>query len=106
MANAISEVFHIQSSNHGYHENQIPGALDKDHTETEFIKQAIVAAFASICIIAEDAMEAISIGGLAHLLGKYIALHVAGIIDEIIEHKSWPVVPPPSAGSSQRRPTD
>ena len=106
MANAISEVFHIQSSHHGYHKNQIPGALDKDHTETEFIKQAIVAAFESICTTAEDTMGAILIGGLAHLLGKYIALYIAGMIDEIIQHKSWPIVPVPSTGSFQKRSSD
>lgn len=98
IANAVSEVFQIKINDHGHLENRIPGALDKDHTEAKCIKEAIVAAFASVCKTAEDAMGAILISGLAHLLGKYIALYTAGIIDDQIELKSWPMVQASSTG--------
>lgn len=98
IANAVSDVFQMKLNTYGHPEKLTLDAFDKDHTETGFIKQAIVAAFASICTTTEDAMGAILIGGIAPLLGKYIALYTAGMIDEIIEFKSWPIVQVPSAG--------
>jgi hypothetical protein len=98
---ALSEVFQIQPNAHGHPERQITGTFEKDHTETGFIKQAIVSAFLSICKTTEDAMGIILIGGIAHLLGKYIALSTAGMIDDVIELKSWPVVQVPSTGHAK-----
>lgn len=98
IANALSEVFQMKLNTHGHLEKQIPGTFEKDHTETRFIKHAIISAFISICKTTEDAMGIILIGGIAHLLGKYIALFIAGMIDDVIEFKSWPIVQVPSTG--------
>ncbi len=98
IANVLSEVFQMKLNAHGYREKRIPGIFEKDHTETGFIKQAIVSAFITICKTTEDAMGIILIGGIAHLLGKYIALTIAGMIDDVIELRSLPVVQVPSTG--------
>lgn len=106
IANVVSEAFQMKIGDHGHSEKRISGVLDKDHTEVGFIKQAIVKAFASICKTSEDAMGAILIGGIAHLLGKYIALYTAGVIDEIIELKSWPIVQVPSTDPAKTKSVD
>ena len=94
--NSVSRVFQMKTGDRDHHVDSVAEALDQDHTETRFIQRAIVTVFASICKTTEDAMGAILIGGLAHLLGKYIALVIAGMIDEAIELKSWPIVQVPS----------
>jgi len=104
IANAVSGVFQTKISDHGHPENRVPGAFDKNHAEGELIERAIVAAFASICESAEGAMGTILIGGVAHLLGKYIALCIAGILNEVIEYKTWPIVQVPSTGPEKTRP--
>ena len=96
ITNAVSEVFQMKIGDYVDTEKTDPDSFDKDHTESGFIKQVIVGCFASICKTVEDAMGAILIGGIAHLLGKYIALYIAGIIDEAVELKSWPIVQAPS----------
>ena len=96
IANAVSGVFQAKLSDHGHTENRISDASDKNHAEGELIEQAIVTAFASICKSAEGEMGTILIGGVAHLLGKYIALWIAGDLNEIVEHTSWPIVQVPT----------
>jgi hypothetical protein len=96
IVSAVSEVFQTNINDQGRHEKEVPDPLDQDHTEVKFIQRAIVMAFASICKKAEDAIGTILIGGLAHLLGKYIALYIAWRINEAIELKSWPIVQVPS----------
>jgi hypothetical protein len=90
IANAVSDVFQTKSSDHAYLENRLSDVPDKNHAEGELIEQAIIAAFASACESAEGAVGTILIGGVAHLLGKYIALHIAGNLDEVIERRTWP----------------
>ena len=104
--NAVSRFFQTKISDHSDPDNRVSVAFDKNHTEEELIEQAIVAAFASICKSAEGAMGAILIGGVAHLLGKYIALCVAGNLNEIIEHTSWPVVQVPMTGPEKTQPAE
>ncbi|MFC1636127.1 hypothetical protein ACFL5Z_14925 [Planctomycetota bacterium] len=106
ITNAVSEVFYRNTNDQRYSQNGIPGAADKNHREEKLIKQAIVAAFASICKSAEDAMGTILIGGVANLLGKYVALCIARILDEIVEYRSWPIVQIPLTGPAQKRSTD
>ena len=106
IANAVSGVFNATIDGHGHPEKQGPSALDKNHTEVKRIKQTIIAAFASICESVESAMGAILIGGLARLLGKYIALCIAWALDEVIEHKSWPIVQIPSSDPAKTMRTE
>ncbi|OHB79075.1 MAG: hypothetical protein A2Z25_22730 [Planctomycetes bacterium RBG_16_55_9] len=106
IANAVLEAFHVRISQRAHPERRIPDSLDKNHVKAGLVKQAIVAAFASICESAEGAMGAILIGGVAHLLGEYIALYVAGILDEAIEYTSWPMVQVPSAGPANAEVAD
>ena len=106
IAHAVSGVFRSAASRPGHTGNRTPGAREKNHDETGPSEQAIVAAFASICKSAEGAMGAILIGGVAHLLGKYIALYTAGILDDVIEQASWPVVQVPSVGPAKTRPAN
>jgi len=106
IANAVSEVFQTSISDRGRHEKDVSDTLDQDHTEVAFIQRAIVTAFASICKTAEDAMGAILISDLAHLLGKYIALLIASKIDEAIELKYWSIVQVPPKDSNGPALTD
>lgn len=91
IANAVSDVFHMNANDHRYSPDRIQSTLDANNKDDKLIKQAIVAAFASICESAEDAMGTILIAGVAELLGKYIALHIAGILDEAAECQSQPM---------------
>ena len=102
----VTEVFQKKIDDHGHPEKWLSGVLDQDHIKGGLIKEAIVKAFASICQTSEEAMGAILIGGIAHLLGKYIALYTAGIIDEVIELKSWPIVQVPSSDPAQIKSMD
>lgn len=101
IANAVTEAFQMKIDDEGHPEKRLSGVFKGNHTEAEFIKETIVKAFASTCKTSEVAMGAILIGGLAHLLGKYIALYTAGIIDEVIELKSWPIAQVPCADVAQ-----
>jgi len=49
---------------------------------SDLIERAITTAFLSACESANGHTGAILVGGLADLLGKYIALYVAGALDE------------------------
>ena len=106
IASGIFEIFNGKICDHGHPENQTSGAFEKDHSEVGLVKRAIVAAFASVCDSAEDAMGTILIGGVADLLGKYIALCIAGILNELAEHKSWPIVQIPLTTLTQTQSTD
>lgn len=106
ITNAVSEVFNANIRDHRHSQNGVSDVSDKSHKMGKFIKQAIVAAFASICESAEDAMGTILIGGVANLLGKYIALCIAGRLDETVEHKSWPIVQVPLTHPAQTEFTD
>lgn len=96
IAGTVSDVFQKEKIDRDHYEKEDSNALDHVRTEKKFIQRAIVMTFASICKTTEDAMGAILIGGLAHLLGKYIALYIAWKLDEAIEFKSWPIVQFPS----------
>ena len=106
IANAVTETFHRKFDDQGHSEKRLSGVLNQDHMKDEWVKEAIVKAFASICQTSEDAMGAILIGGIARLLGKYVALFTAGIIDEAIEFKSWPIVQVPSSDPAQIKSLD
>jgi len=56
--------------------------LGEDNDTTDLIERAIMAAFVSSCESANGYAGAILVGGLADLLGRYIALYVAGSLDE------------------------
>jgi len=64
------------------------GAAKKIEADTgsgdtaDLVERAIAAAFVSACESANGHTGAILVGGLADLLGKYIAIYVAGAIDE------------------------
>jgi len=49
---------------------------------TDLVERAIATAFAAVCESANGQTGAILVGGLADLLGKYIALYVAAALDE------------------------
>ncbi len=49
---------------------------------SDLIERAITAAFISVCESSNGQTGAILVGGLADLLGKYIALYIAGSLDE------------------------
>jgi hypothetical protein len=102
--NAISDVFHVNIREHSGPENRNPDGQDKNVTEEKLIEKALVLAFASICSSTEEAMGTILVGGVAHLLGKYIALCIAGILNEVIEPKSWPIVQVPSISTAKTKP--
>ena len=64
--------------------------------QTTLIEQAILASFVSISISAGGAVGTILLGGVANLLGKYIALYIAAILDEAIQKDFWPILQIPS----------
>jgi hypothetical protein len=100
MAAGVQGVFATEAGGPSQPENQVPDALHKAGGRAEIIEQAIAAAFESICESAQSAMGAILVGGVGNLLGKYVALYVAGILDEAVEDDSWPILQIPSAGTA------
>jgi len=58
------------------------GPAGDGQVTTDLVERAIAAAFVSVCESANGQTGAILVGGLADLLGKYIALYVAGALDE------------------------
>jgi hypothetical protein len=106
IATAVSDVFHTKPGDRRSSANRLSDALDRKDAERGLVKEATVAAFASVCQLAEGAMGAILIGGVAHHLGKYVALCVAGALDEVGEYRSWPIVQVPSSGSGKTEATD
>ena len=62
-------------------DNDISAEGDGGDT-ADLIKRAITAAFVSACESSNGHAGVILVGGLADLLGKYIALYVAGALDE------------------------
>jgi hypothetical protein len=106
IAKAVSEVFHTKPREHDASESRLSDALQRRSAERGLVKEALVAAFASACQSAEGAMGAILIGGVAHHLGKYVALCVAGTLDEVTKYRSWPIVQVPTVGSPRAKPPD
>lgn len=72
--------------------------------QRKLIEQAILASFVSISVSAGGAVGTILLGGVANLLGKYIALYIAAILDEAIREDFWPILQIQSAPSADSKP--
>jgi len=70
----------------------------------KLIEQAILASFVSISISAGGAVGTILLGGVANLLGKYIALYIATILDEAIQDDFCPILQIQSASPADSNP--
>lgn len=80
---AIETAVHETLSAAGGYHGGSNGDETRDGGDTsDLIERAIAAAFVSVCESADGHTGAVLIGGLADLLGKYIALYVAGTLDE------------------------
>jgi hypothetical protein len=104
MAAGVQGVFAREADDPGQPQKEVLDALYRTGGRIELIEQAIAAAFASICESAQGAMGAILVGGVANPLGKYVALYIAGILDEAIEDDLWPILQIPSAGAAGIKP--
>jgi hypothetical protein len=104
MAAGVQGVFAAEAGDPSQSEKEVPDALYEAGGRIEIIEQAIAAAFVSICESAQSVMGAILVGGVANLLGKYVALYIAGILDEAIEDDFWPILQIPSAGTAGIKP--
>ena len=65
--------------------------LRRSSGQIKLIEQAILASFVSISISAGGAIRTIFLGGVANLLGKYIALYIAAMLDEAIHEDFCPI---------------
>ena len=72
----------------------------------KLIEQAILASFVSISVSAGDAVGTILLGGVANLLGKYIALTIAAMLDEAILEDFWPILQIQSASPAGIKPVN
>jgi len=68
------------------------------------IEQAILASFVLISVSAGGTLVTIFLGGVANLLGKYIALYIAAMLDEAIQEDFWPILQIPSAPPADSKP--
>jgi hypothetical protein len=66
--------------------------LSRSTGQINLIEQTILASFVSISISAGGAVGVILLGGAANLLGKYIALYIAAMLDEAIQEDFWPIM--------------
>lgn len=80
IAAGISGVFLSEASGQGKPEKVVPFTFEKNGVLAERIEQAIVMAFAELHKSAGGPVGLIVIGGVANLLGKYVALYIAGIL--------------------------
>jgi len=72
--------------------------------QTTLVEQAILACFVSISVSAGGALGTIFLGGVANLLGKYIALYIAATLDEAIHEDFWPILRIQSAPAADSKP--
>jgi len=72
--------------------------------QTTLIEQAILASFVSISVSAGGALGTIFLGGVANLLGKYITLYIAAMLDETIQENFWPILHISSSTSADSKP--
>ena len=100
ITNSVRGIFCIEDSKQGLPIKAVSDVFNKSGGQTELIEQAILASFVSISTSAGAAVGAILVGGIANLLGKYVALTIAAILDETIRGDLPPVLqiqPTPTA---------
>lgn len=78
--------------------------LRRSPGQIQLIEQAILASFVSISISAGGAVGTILLGGAANLLGKYIALYIAAMLDEAIQEDFWPILQITSDAPAESKP--
>ena len=84
ITNSVRGIFCIEDNERGRPQKVTRNVLNGTVGQTELIEQAILASFVSISTSAGGTLGAILVGGIANLLGKYIALNIAAILDEAI----------------------
>jgi len=100
ITNSVRGIFCIEDNEQGLPIKAVSDVFNKSGGQTELIEQAILASFVSISTSAGAAVGAILVGGIANLLGKYVALTIAAILDETIRGDLPPVLqiqPTPTA---------
>ena len=88
IASSVRGVFYAKSGEHKIDTD----VLRKSPGDIQLIEQAILASFVSVSISAGGAVGTILLGGVANLLGKYIALYIAAMLDEAIQDDFWPIL--------------
>lgn len=99
--NGVWTVFCTKLNDHGEPKKAVLDVLNKDGMPDDLIEQAIITAFSSICESSGNGIEALRVEGVADLLGKFIALHIAEVLDEAVKNKFSQYsrfVPPALAG--------
>ena len=81
-----------------------PDVFRSSPEQKKLIEQSILASFVSISLTAGDAVGTILLGGVANLLGKYIALCIASILDEAIREDFWPILQIHSTSPADSKP--
>ena len=99
IASSVYGVFYAESCEQKINTD----AFKRGSGQIKLIEQAIVASFVSISVSAGGAVGAILLGGVANVLGKYIALYVAAILDEAIQEDFWPILQIQSAVSAETK---
>jgi len=90
--NSVRGIFCIEDNEQCRPQKVAPDVLNGTGGQPELIEQAILASFVSISTSAGAAVGAILVGGIANLLGKYVALTIAAILDEAIRDDLPPVL--------------
>lgn len=89
--NSVRGIFCIEDNERDLPLKAAPDIYNKSGGQTELIEQAILASFVSISTSAGATVGAILVGGIANLLGKYVALTIAAILDETVRGDLPPV---------------
>ena len=92
IANSVRGIFCTDDKEQGLDQKAVPDVFNGSSGQIGLIEQAILASFVSINTSAGAAVGAILIGGIANLLGKYVALTIAAILDEDIRDDLPPVL--------------
>ena len=106
IANSVRGIFCIEDNEQGRAIKVAPDVFNRAGGQPTLIEQAILASFVSISTSAGAAVGAILVGGIANLLGKYVALTIAAILDEAIRDDFPPVLQIQPAPAADSKPTN